>query len=146
MTEVDDRNFTPEGTSNKHWKELEAAEKKQEQSRQNSDGSGNEEQKFAPYFADANRQIDELDSEANEKKSKIDSDLLKSKIEIVKDLAKKIEKEGFPIEGIANEIVHQLKGRISPTHIRDNLDDKYKDRRQSDNAKKRKVATPPLLC
>jgi hypothetical protein len=118
--------------------------------RQNSVGaqqqlpSGNDEQKFAPYFADANRQIDELESEANGKKSQIDSDLLKSKIEIVKDLAQKIEKEGFPIERIANEIVHQLKGRISPTHIRDNLEDRYKDRRQSSNAKKRKVATVVL--
>jgi hypothetical protein len=106
--------------------------------------SGNDEQKFAPYFVDANRQIDELESEANGKKSQIDSDLLKSKIEIVKDLAQKIEKEGFPIERIANEIVHQIKGRISPTHIRDNLEDKYKDRRQSSNAKKRKVATVVL--
>jgi len=141
MTEVDDRNFTPEGTSNKHWKELEAAEKKQEQSRQNSDGSGNDEQKFAPYFADANRQIDELESEASGKKSQIDSDLLNSKIEIVKDLAQKIEKAGFPVKGIANEIVHQLKGKISPTYIRRNLDDKYKDGSQSNNAKKQKLAT-----
>lgn len=110
--------------------------------------TSDDEQKFAPYFADANKQIDELESQANGKKSQIDSDLLKSKIEIVKDLAQKIEKAGFPIERIANEIVHQLKGKVSPTHIRDNIDDKYKDSRQSKNAKgkkrNQKVATVVL--
>ena len=104
--------------------------------RQSSDGS--DQQRLAQLFADANEKID-----------KLESDLLNSKIEIVQDLAQKIEKEGLiPIERIANEIVHQLKGRISPTHIRENLGNKYKDSRQSKNAKAKKrnqkVATVAL--
>src|SRR5215469_16751001 len=92
---------------------------------QNSD-----EQRLAQLFADANKRID-----------KVESDSLRSKIKIVKDIAQQIEKEGLiPTERIANEIVHQLKGRISAAYIRRNLDDRYKDEHQSINAKKQKVA------
>src|SRR5262249_15577824 len=92
--------------------------------------AGNDEQKFAPYFAAAIKKIDDLESH-----------VLKSKIEIVKVLAEELEKAGFPLERIANEIVHHLKGRIYPTYIRRNLDDKHKDKCHSANAKKQKVAT-----
>ena len=92
---------------------------------QNSD-----EQRLAQLFADANERID-----------KVESDSLRSKIKIVKDIAQQIEKEGLiPTERIANEIVHQLKGRISAAYVRRNLDDRYKDGHQSNNAKKQKVA------
>jgi hypothetical protein len=48
-----------------------------------------------------------------------------------------LEKAGFRIEEIANEIVHHLKNKVSERHIRGSLD-KYKNRRQSTNAKKQK--------
>jgi flagellar hook-basal body complex protein FliE len=88
-TTVDDINFTPE--ENKRWKKLEAAEKKQEQSRQNSDGSGNDEQKFAACFAAANKRIDELMSDAREKKDNIETDLKRSIKEVVQELASNLE-------------------------------------------------------
>jgi hypothetical protein len=112
-----------------------------------SSTSQSDEQKFAPLFADANKKIEKLESEASGRKSQIDSELVDSKIEIVKKLAQDLEEAGFRTEGIANEIVHQLEGKISATHIRKNLDNKYKDESHSKNAAKKgkpKVATPVL--
>src|SRR5215831_333364 len=140
-TKVDDINFTPE--QNKRWKELEAAEEKQEQSRQNSDGSGNEEQKFAHLFAAANEKIDKLTSDANQKKEGIDADLKKSIKEVVQDLASNLKALGFPVNRIANEIVHQLKGKASRSWILEILPDEYKDKSHQESAKgKHKV--PPV--
>lgn len=143
MTEVDDRNFTPEGISNKRWKELEAAKKKQEQSRQNSDGSRNGEQKFAHLFAAANEKIDKLTSDANQKKDGIDADLKKSIKEVVQDLASNLKALGFPVNRIANEIVHQLKGKASRSWILEILPDEYKDKSHQESAQ-RKQKVPPV--
>jgi hypothetical protein len=145
-TEVDDVNFTPE--ENERWKELEAAEEKQEQSRQNSDGSGNDEQRFAHLFADANKKIDKLVSDANQKKDGIDADLKKSIKKIVQDLASNLKALGFPVHGIANAIVHQLNGRGgSRSWIHEILADEYKNKTYQENARKRwkrKVAPAPV--
>jgi hypothetical protein len=135
----DNNNFTPE--QNKRWDELEAAEERH-QNRQNSDRaqqqqlSGNDEQRFACLFADANRKIDELESVARQKKSNIDTELEKSKREVVQGLASTLKDSGFPVNRIANEIVHQLKGRASKSWILEILDDEYKDKAHQ---RKRKV-------
>jgi hypothetical protein len=117
----------------------------QEQSRQNSDGSGNDEQRFAHLFVDANKKIDKLVSDANQKKDGIDADVKKSIKKIVQDLASTLKTLGFPVNRIANEIVHQLKGRASRSWILEILTDEYKDKAHQESARNRKhkVATPP---
>lgn len=117
MTKAD---FTLEGTTPERWDELERIERKGDQ---NSD----------------KQRLDQLFADMNEGIAKVDADSLNTKMGIVKNTAQRIEEEGLlPVERIANEIVHQLKGKISPTYVRKNLDDKYKDSRQSTNAKKQK--------
>jgi hypothetical protein len=99
-----------------------------------------DEQKFAPYFAAANKKIDELVSDARQKKYNIDTELEKSKREVIQDLASTLRDLGFPVNRIANEIVRQLKGRASRSWILEILDDEYKDKAHQESARKRKVA------
>lgn len=144
-TDSDNNNFTPE--QNKRWDEVEAAEERN-QNRQNSDGARqlewSDEQKFAPYFSDANKKIDELVSDARQKKCNIDNELDKSIKEVVQNLAGTLKARGFPVNRIANEIVHQLKGRASRSWILEILSDEYKDKVHQENARKPKGKVAPV--
>jgi hypothetical protein len=139
----DNNNFTPK--QDKRWDELEAAEER-DQNRQNSDGTRQlDEQKFAPYFAAANKKIDELVSDAHQKKDNIDNELDKSIKEVVQNLASTLKTLEFPVNRIANEIVHQLKGRGgSRSWILEVLSDEYKDKTHQENARKRKRKVAPV--
>jgi hypothetical protein len=85
-----------------------------------------DEPKFAACFAAVIGRLDKIDSEAKKQKS-----------EIIRDLAETLEDLGFPKEAIANEITHRLKNRASKAWIHEILEDKYKDKRRIENAKKR---------
>jgi hypothetical protein len=88
---------------------------------------------------------------AIEKLDRVDANAEKEKTQIVKDLAKTLEGK-IPTDRIANEIVHQLHGKVSPRTIRNCLDEKYKERHRVANARKQKrkestedlAATVPL--
>jgi len=123
-------NFTPE--QNKRWDELIAAEEERDRNRQNSDGPANDEQRLTDLFADANKKIDKLVSEANQKKGSIDADLEK----IVQNLANDLKALGFPVNKIASEIVRRLEGRITRSWIHEILGNEYKDKTHQEFAKK----------
>ena len=63
-----------------------------------------------------------------------------SSMEVIQHLARTLRDLGFPVNRIANEIVHQLKGRASRSWILEILDDGYKDKAHQESARKRKVA------
>jgi len=65
-------------------------------------------------FDKARRQIDEVDKQA-----------YGAKVRIIKDTAKELEKI-IPVGEIVNEMIHQLKGRVSQSLIYRELDKKYK--------------------
>jgi hypothetical protein len=73
---------------------------------------------------------------ANQKKDGIDADLKKSIKEVVQDLASTLKAQGFPVNRIANKIVHELKDRASRSWMLEILDDEYKDKAHQ---RKRKV-------
>jgi hypothetical protein len=68
---------------------------------------------------------------------KVDADAKKEKTQIVQDLAKSLEGK-IPTDRIANEIVHQLRGKVSERLIHDCLDEKYKQKHRVENARKQK--------
>jgi hypothetical protein len=74
---------------------------------------------------------------AIEKLDRVDADAKEKKTQIVQDLAKDLEKK-IPTDRICNEIVHQLRGKVSERLIRGCLDEKYKDNRRVENARKQK--------
>ena len=74
---------------------------------------------------------------AIEKLDRVDANAEKEKTQIVKDLAKDLEGK-IPTDSICNEIVHQLHGKVLPRTIRNCLDEKYKERRRAENARKQK--------
>ncbi|MGB6533811.1 MAG: hypothetical protein WBF33_37490, partial [Candidatus Nitrosopolaris sp.] len=74
---------------------------------------------------------------AIEKLDSVDANAEKEKTQIVKDLAKDLEGK-IPTDSICNEIVHQLHGKVSPRLIRVSLDEKYKEKRRVENARKQK--------
>ncbi|MGB6529566.1 MAG: hypothetical protein WBF33_15780 [Candidatus Nitrosopolaris sp.] len=74
---------------------------------------------------------------AIERLEKVDSDAKEKKTQIVKDLAKNLEGK-IPTDRIANEIVHQLRGKVSERLIHSCLEKKYKEKYRVENAQKRK--------
>lgn len=82
--------------------------------------------KWNECFEAANKKIDELVSDARQKKDTIDTDLKKSIKEVVLPLASELKTLGFPVNRIANEIVHQLKGKASRSWILEILPDEYR--------------------
>jgi hypothetical protein len=88
---------------------------------------------------------------ARQKLDKVDADAKEKKTQIVQDLAKDLEGK-ISTDSICNEIVHQLHGKVSERLIRDCLEEKYKEKRRVENAKKQKrkhqstelAATVPL--
>src|SRR5947209_687615 len=75
---------------------------------------------------------------AIDKLDKVDAEAEKEKRQIVRDLAKDLEGK-IPMNGICNEIVHQLRGKkVSERTIRNCLDEKYKENYRVKNARKQK--------
>ncbi|MFZ0510892.1 MAG: hypothetical protein WAM14_04730 [Candidatus Nitrosopolaris sp.] len=74
---------------------------------------------------------------AIEKIDRVEEDAEKKKTEIVQDLAKDLEGK-IATDSISNEIVHQLRCKISETLIRRCLDEKYKEKHRVANARKQK--------
>src|SRR5215469_348929 len=74
---------------------------------------------------------------AIEKLEKVNADTKQKKTQIVQDLAKDLE-EKIPTDSICNEIIHQLRHKVSERPIRQCLDEKYKDNRRVKNARKQK--------
>jgi hypothetical protein len=72
---------------------------------------------------------------AIERLEKVDSDAKEKKTQIVKDLAKNLEGK-IPTDRIANEIVHQLHGKVSERLIHSCLEKKYKEKYRVENAQK----------
>jgi len=134
----DNNNFTPE--DNKRWDELNAIEEERERNRQNLEGARqlewSDEQKFAPYFAAANKKIDRLESIDRQKKDGIDTELKTSIKKVVQKLADDLKAQGFRVDGIASEIIHQLKGK-GRSWIHEILPDEYKNKTYQENARKR---------
>jgi hypothetical protein len=98
------------------------------------------------------QEISLLFEAARNKLEKIDAQARKEKKQIVKDLAKDLEGQ-IPTDTISIEIVTQLHGKVSERFIRECLDEKYKQQRRVENAKKQKMrqegdenlaALPPL--
>jgi hypothetical protein len=133
---INDSRYTPE--ENNRFEKLGLAEDAAQKR-----VSGNDDKKFAPLFAAANEKIDMLASDANQKKDGIDADLKKSIKEVVHGLASDLKALGFPVNRIANEIVHQLKRKASRSWILEILPNEYKDKSHQESAKgKHKV--PPV--
>jgi hypothetical protein len=142
MTRAD--NFTPPGTDPGRWAKLKRLEKKSKKSKNKkhntsstSTKQSSDEQKFEPLFTVAINEIDRLNSEATQKKDSIETELENNKKNIVLKLADDLKAQGLRVDRIANEIIHQLKGRASDTWIREILPDEYKDKKKQENAKKR---------
>ena len=76
---------------------------------------------------------------AIEKLEKVAADAEKEKSHIAQDLAKGLVGK-IPTERIANEIVHQLHGKVSPRTIRKCLDEekKYNEKHRVANARKQR--------
>ncbi len=100
-------------------------------SKSNKNDNGDDEKRFIPFFEAAIHSIDKLTSDFHEKKKRI-----------VEKLAVTLKNKGFRVDGIANEIVHQLKGRASRSWILEILDDEYKDKTYQENARNRRKAAP----
>jgi hypothetical protein len=77
-------------------------------------------------FEDAIEKLDKIDVQAND-----------SKKQIIINLAKNLEGK-IPTDIISMEITDQLRGRVSPSLIRECLDEKYKVKFRVENAKKQK--------
>jgi hypothetical protein len=77
-------------------------------------------------FEDAIEKLDKIDVQAND-----------SKKQIIINLAKNLEGK-IPTDIISMEITDQLRGRVSPSFIRECLDEKYKVKFRAENAKKQK--------
>jgi hypothetical protein len=86
------------------------------------------------------QEISLLFEAARNKLEKIDAQAKKEKKQIVKDLAKDLEGQ-IPTDTISIEIVTQLRSRVSERFIHECLDEKYKQQRRVENAKKTKEAT-----
>jgi hypothetical protein len=92
---------------------------------------------------------------AIKKLDKIDTAAKKEKTHVVQDLAKNLEGK-IPTETIAIEIVHQLRGKVSERLVQECLDEKYKQKRRMENARKQEgknqgedknlAALVPLNC
>jgi hypothetical protein len=85
----------------------------------------------------SNEEISLCVQTAREKLDRVDEDAKEKKTQIVKDLAKDLEGK-IRTDSICNEIVHQLHSKVSERLIRDCLDEKYKEKRRVENAKKQK--------
>jgi hypothetical protein len=134
-------NDTPPGTSPSRWK-LEKAEKKQNKKPSISKKEScpkNDEKKFASVYVDAIAKIDKLNSDFK----KAGTIFIKKKAEVVRDLANTMKRLEYPVDAIANEIVHQLKGKASRSWIYEVLADEYKDKAHQD-ARKRGHKVDPL--
>jgi hypothetical protein len=101
------------------------------------DNSKSNEDAISLCFKAAKEKVEKVDADAEKKKKEADADAEKKKTQIVQDLAKSLEGK-IPTERICNEIVHQMQGNPSPTLIRASLDEKYKEKRRVQNARKRK--------
>lgn len=93
---------------------------------------GSKTEEIDACFKVAVERLDKVETEAKEKKS-----------QIVRDTAKSLEGK-IPTDEIANEIVHQLRGRVSERLIRHCLDEKYKKKHRVENAKRKLAAILPL--
>jgi hypothetical protein len=92
---------------------------------------------------DQDKEISCLFDEARSHLDNIENNSKQQKKQVVKDLAKRLEGK-IPIDSICIEITNQLRGRISESFVRQCLDDKYKQRHRSDNAKKRYKEPNPI--
>jgi hypothetical protein len=92
----------------------------------NQQTSKSSEQEISMLFQAAVIKLDGIDTHAK-----------KQKTQIVQDLARDLE-EKIPLDTIAIEIIHQLRGHVSERLIHDCLDEKYKRKHLVDNAKKQK--------
>ncbi|MDQ4073158.1 MAG: hypothetical protein M3162_02510 [Thermoproteota archaeon] len=111
-----------------------------------------------PVENNSEPEISKLFEEARNKIAKVNEDAEKLKKQIVIELAQALEGK-IETDTICMEIIYELRGRVSPTTIRECLDEKYKKKAKSENAKKRmnvrhpkqeepdsaNLATPPLL-
>jgi len=103
-------------------------------------------------FEDAIDKLGKIDVQAHESKKQIDIHANVSKKQIIINLAKSLE-EKIPIDTICMEITNRLDGIVSASFIRQCLDEKYKQKVRSENAKKQKerpqnelkLATLPTL-
>jgi len=85
----------------------------------------------------SNEEISSCFQTARQKLDKVDADTKEKKTQIVKDLAKDLEGK-IRTDSICNEIVHQLRGKVSERLIRSCLDEKYKETHRVENARKQK--------
>ena len=72
------------------------------------------------------------------------------KSEIIKTVAERLESKGFPVAKISSEISKQLYEYVNEAYVREVLPSKYKDSKQSNNAKSgvdfhAKLAKPTIL-
>ena len=86
------------------------------------------------------KEITSLCDIAREKLKKIDVNAKQQKKEVIKELPKSLEGK-IPIDTIAIEIKHQLRGEASERYIDKCLDKKYKQDHRVENAKKQQKNT-----
>jgi hypothetical protein len=96
-----------------------------------------EEKAVLEKFKEKDAETSLLFEDAIEKLDKIDVHANDSKKQIVRELAKNLEGK-IPTDTISMEITDQLRGRVSPSFIRECLDEKYKVKFRAENAKKQK--------
>jgi hypothetical protein len=102
-------------------------------------------------------EITSLFEVARDKLAKVKANSIKQKRQRVADLAKSREGK-IPMDSVCMEIINHLRGLVSVTFIRQCLQEKYKQKRRVENAKKKhkqkpepeskldeKLATFPLL-
>jgi hypothetical protein len=89
-----------------------------------SQNANNTEAEISSLFRDALSKLDKIDAQAERERK-----------EIVKNLAKDLEGK-IATDTISIEIVNQLRGRVSERHIRECLDEKYKQKHRVENARK----------
>jgi hypothetical protein len=94
-------------------------------------------------FEDAIEKLGKIDVQAHESKKQIDIHANVSKKQIIINLAKSLE-EKIPIDTICMEITNRLGGIVSASFIRQCLDEKYKQKVRSENAKKQKPRSQEL--
>ncbi len=80
-------------------------------------------------------EVSGLFEDARDELEKIDANAERQKKEIVIDLAKDLEGK-IPTDTICMEIINQLRGQVKERTVRACLDEKYKQKSQSENAKK----------
>ncbi|MBV9176507.1 MAG: hypothetical protein JO297_05670 [Nitrososphaeraceae archaeon] len=88
--------------------------------------NNNTDAEISLLFNDAITKLDKIDAEAKQEKKQII-------IQLAKDLERKIRTDTISIE-----IVNQLRGRVSERFIHNCLEEKYKQKRQVENARKQK--------